>query len=162
MDLIIDITLLTFLGITALAINRIDKLFCIIMLSGIYSLLCASLFVTMDAVDVAFTEAAVGTGIATVLLLSTIGATDTRQRSAPHRPLLALLVVPVLVLVGPFLGHPIDLSFNVYELVAIIAAVVVSNLVSLDGRSDWFEGVLLIAAYVILAAGFFFEAVPSA
>ncbi|MCA1797360.1 MAG: DUF4040 domain-containing protein, partial [Geobacteraceae bacterium] len=93
MDLIIDIVLLTFLGITALAINRIDKLFCVIMLSGLYSLLCASLFVTMDAMDVAFTEAAVGTGIATVLLLSTIGATDTQQRSAPHRPLLALLVV---------------------------------------------------------------------
>ncbi|MDD2557733.1 MAG: Na(+)/H(+) antiporter subunit B [Desulfuromonadaceae bacterium] len=93
MELIIDITLLTFLGLTALAINRIDKLFCIIMLSGIYSLLCASLFVSMDAVDVAFTEAAVGTGIATVLLLSTIGATDTQQRSAPQRPLFALLVV---------------------------------------------------------------------
>ena len=72
--------------------------------------------------------------------------------------LVALLVVPVLVLVGPLLGHPIDLSFNVYELVAIITAVVVSNLVSLDGRSDWLEGVLLLAAYVILAAGFFFEA----
>ncbi len=95
MELIIDITLLTFLGLTALAINRIDKLFCVIMLSGIYSLLCASLFVTMDAVDVAFTEAAVGTGIATVLLLSTIGATATEQRSAPHRPLFALLVVCV-------------------------------------------------------------------
>jgi Ca2+:H+ antiporter len=72
--------------------------------------------------------------------------------------LFALLVVPMLVLVGPLLGHPIDLSFNVYELVAIITAVVVSNLVSLDGRSDWLEGVLLVAAYVILAAGFFFEA----
>jgi Ca2+:H+ antiporter len=74
--------------------------------------------------------------------------------------LVALLVVPVLVLVGPLIGHPIDLSFNVYELVAIITAVVVSNLVSLDGRSDWLEGVLLLAAYVILAAGFFFEASP--
>ena len=57
--------------------------------------------------------------------------------------LFALLVVPLLVLVGPLLGHPLDLSFNVYELVAIITAVVVSNLVSLDGRSDWLEGVLL-------------------
>ena len=72
--------------------------------------------------------------------------------------LFALLVVPMLVLVGPLLGHPIDLSFNVYELVAIFTAVVVSNFVSLDGRSDWLGGVLLVAAYVILAAGFFFEA----
>lgn len=71
--------------------------------------------------------------------------------------LVALLVVPVLVLVGPALGHPLDLSFNPYELVAIATAVVVSNLASLDGRSDWLEGVLLLAAYLILAAGFFFQ-----
>jgi Ca2+:H+ antiporter len=74
--------------------------------------------------------------------------------------LVALLVVPVLVLLGPWLGHPLDLSFNVYELVAVITAVVVSNLVSLDGRSDWLEGVLLLAASVILAAGFYFQATP--
>ncbi|MFN5118328.1 MAG: calcium/proton exchanger [Cyanobacteriota bacterium] len=75
--------------------------------------------------------------------------------------LVALLVVPVLVLVGPLLGHPLDLSFQVYELVAVATAVVVSNLASLDGRSDWLEGVLLLAAYVILAAGFYFQATPS-
>ena len=74
--------------------------------------------------------------------------------------LVALLVVPVLVLVGPALGHPLDLSFNPYELVAIAMAVLVSNLASLDGRSDWLEGVLLLAAYVILAAGFFFQSTP--
>jgi Ca2+:H+ antiporter len=74
--------------------------------------------------------------------------------------LVALLVVPVLVLVGPALGHPLDLSFNPSELVAIATAVVVSNLASLDGRSDWLEGVLLLAAYLILAAGFFFQ-IPS-
>lgn len=71
--------------------------------------------------------------------------------------LVALLVVPVLVLVGPLLGHPLDLSFDVYELVAVATAVLVSNLVSLDGRSDWLEGVLLLAAYLILAAGFYFQ-----
>ena len=63
--------------------------------------------------------------------------------------LVALLVVPVLVLVGPLMGHPLDLRFEIYELVAVITAVVVSNLVSLDGRSDWLEGVLLLAAYLI-------------
>lgn len=72
--------------------------------------------------------------------------------------LVALLVVPVLVLIGPLLGHPLDLSFDLYELVAVITAVLVSNLVSLDGRSDWLEGVLLLAAYLILAAGFYFQA----
>jgi Ca2+:H+ antiporter len=76
--------------------------------------------------------------------------------------LVALLVVPTLVLTGPLLGHPIDLRFNLYELVAVVMAVVVSNLVSLDGRSDWLEGVLLLASYSILAAGFFFQSTPLA
>lgn len=76
--------------------------------------------------------------------------------------LVALLVVPLLILLGPALGHPLDLSFNPFELVAIATAVVVSNLASLDGRSDWLEGVLLLAAYVILAAGFFFQSAPVA
>lgn len=74
--------------------------------------------------------------------------------------LVALLVVPLLILLGPALGHPLDLSFNPFELVAIATAVVVSNLASLDGRSDWLEGVLLLAAYVILAAGFYFQTTP--
>jgi Ca2+:H+ antiporter len=64
----------------------------------------------------------------------------------------------VLVLVGPLLGHPLDLSFDVYELVAVITAVVISNLVTLDGRSDWLEGVLLLAAYLIVATGFYSQA----
>lgn len=72
--------------------------------------------------------------------------------------LVALLVVPLLVLLGPLLGHPLDLGFAINELVAVGTAVVVSNLVTLDGRSDWLEGVLLLAAYVILAAGFYFQA----
>jgi Ca2+:H+ antiporter len=76
--------------------------------------------------------------------------------------LVALLVVPVLVLSGPLLGHPIDLRFDLYELIAIVTAVALSNLVTLDGRSDWLEGVLLLAAYVILAAGFFYAASPGA
>jgi Ca2+:H+ antiporter len=64
------------------------------------------------------------------------------------------------VLLGPLLGHPLDLSFEIYELVAVGTAVVVSNLVTLDGRSDWLEGVLLLAAYLILAAGFYFQSAP--
>ncbi|MEB3270352.1 MAG: calcium/proton exchanger [Synechococcus sp.] len=74
--------------------------------------------------------------------------------------LVALLVVPLLVLVSPLLGHPLTLSFRLYELVAVIMAVVVSNLVSLDGRSNWLEGVLLLATYGILAAGFAIQTTP--
>ena len=53
-------TLLIFMVIMALAFVAIRNLFAIVMLSGIFSLTAATLYVVMDAVDVAFTEAAVG------------------------------------------------------------------------------------------------------
>ena len=56
----VDIALLVLLGITAFNILRQKNLFAAVMMAGIYSLLSAGLFVVMDAVDVAFTEAAVG------------------------------------------------------------------------------------------------------
>ena len=62
------------LVMTALAIVRIRRLFAVAMLSGVFSLLSALLFVVLDAVDVAFTEAAVGAGISTVLMLGTLAA----------------------------------------------------------------------------------------
>jgi uncharacterized MnhB-related membrane protein len=62
--------LLSFLAITAIAVVRLRDLFAVVMLFGIFSLLSAAIFVTLDAVDVAFTEAAVGAGIATVLMLA--------------------------------------------------------------------------------------------
>ena len=61
------------------------------MLFGIYSLLSAALFVTLDAVDVAFTEAAVGAGIATILMPATLAVTSARQKAIEKRPLAALL-----------------------------------------------------------------------
>ena len=94
-DILLDITLLTFLLVMAFAIIRIHSLFAVVMLFGIFSLLSASLFVVMDAADVAFTEAAVGAGISTVLMLGTLALTRTREEKHPgkHRPLLPLLVV---------------------------------------------------------------------
>ena len=72
METFIDMALLGFLTITALAVARIRHLFAITMLFGIFSLLSAGLFVVMDAVDVAFTEAAVGAGISSILFLGTL------------------------------------------------------------------------------------------
>ncbi len=78
----------------ALAILRLRNLLAVVMLSGIYSLLSAGLFVTMDAVDVAFTEAAVGGGIATVLLLATLALTSDEEKPPETKlPILPLLVV---------------------------------------------------------------------
>ena len=81
--------------IVALAIVRMKDLFAVIMLSGIYSLLSASFFVAMDAVDVAFTEAAVGAGISTLLMLVAITMTGRSENPSRHKPVLALAVVMV-------------------------------------------------------------------
>ena len=96
-DIIINITLLAFLAITAVAIVRMTNLFAIIMLFGIFSFLSAALFVVMDAVDVAFTEAAVGAGISTVLMISTMALVKIRDEKHPsgHKPWLPLTVVIV-------------------------------------------------------------------
>jgi Ca2+:H+ antiporter len=70
--------------------------------------------------------------------------------------LVALLMAPLLVLVGQAIGQPMDLNFNPFEIVAVVIAVIVANLISLDGRSNWLEGALLLATYVILGAVFYF------
>ena len=90
---LIDIILLTFMGATAITILWLRSLFAVVMLSGIYSLLAASMFVALDAVDVAFTEAAVGAGISTVLMMATLALTGEKERSPAHMPLLSLVVV---------------------------------------------------------------------
>tara|TARA_Y100000310_G_scaffold65252_1_gene60773 strand:+ start:868 stop:1446 length:579 start_codon:yes stop_codon:yes gene_type:complete len=91
----INIVLLGMLAVTALAAIRLHDLFAVVMLFGIYSLLAAVVFVVLDAVDVAFTEAAVGVGISTVLMLATIGLAGRHEKRPAHRPLLPLLVVVV-------------------------------------------------------------------
>lgn len=68
-------------------------LLAVVMLLGIYSLLSASFFVAMDAVDVAFTEASVGAGISTLLMLVVISMTGRSEHPSRHKPLLALAVV---------------------------------------------------------------------
>ncbi len=100
-DIFINVTLLAFLAITSVAIVRMTNLFAIVMLYGIFSLLSAGLFVVMDAPDVAFTEAAVGAGISTVLMLATLALIRNQQKpyyaEAPqaHRPWLPLIVVAI-------------------------------------------------------------------
>jgi len=92
---LIDIVLLTLLATTAVGLVMVRSLFAAVMLTGIYSLLIASLFVLMDAVDVAFTEAAVGAGITTVLMLGTLALTRVlpEQSEPRHSRLLPLAVV---------------------------------------------------------------------
>lgn len=95
MDAVIDVTLLALLGITAVALLRLRNLFAVVMLSGIYSLLCAALYTSLDAVDVAFTEAAVGAGISTVLMLGTLALVGSEEKKPTRRPIIPLFVVLV-------------------------------------------------------------------
>jgi Ca2+:H+ antiporter len=69
----------------------------------------------------------------------------------------ALLVAPVLVIVSHFMGHPMNLVFdNPLELIAIAAVSFAVNAIAADGETTWFEGVLLLAVYVVLGMAFFF------
>ncbi len=68
---------------------------------------------------------------------------------------IALLIAPVLVFVSWIWGNPMNLVFNEFEVVAVIAAVVIANMISADGESHWLEGVQLIALYAMMAVVFF-------
>ena len=68
---------------------------------------------------------------------------------------IALLVGPLLVFLSLLLGHPLTLVFNTFELLALVAGVIVAVLVSADGESSWLEGVALVGVYLILGFSFF-------
>ena len=84
---------------------RLKDLFAVVMLAGIYSLLSASLFLTLDAVDVAFTEASVGAGISTLLMLASLKLVGRYEQPKRYKPALALgvvLVTGALLIYGTF------------------------------------------------------------
>ncbi len=93
---LIDIILLVFLVAITFVIFRLRDLFAAVMLTGFFSLLSATLYTVMDAVDVAFTEAAVGAGVSTVLMLRTLALTSTRADHRHNRP----AVIPLLAVVA--------------------------------------------------------------
>ena len=113
MTVVFGIFLLTLLVITALGIVRSRNLFTGVMLSGIFSLLMAANFFILDAADVALTEAAVGAGISTVLLLGALALVPPRERREHGGRWLAVGVVTLTTLVviyasfdKPRLGDP--------------------------------------------------------
>jgi Ca2+:H+ antiporter len=68
---------------------------------------------------------------------------------------IALFVAPLLVILSFFFGdHPMALVFNGFELAAVVLAVLIANRVTVEGRSNWFEGVQLLCVYVIIALAF--------
>ncbi|KAJ3025123.1 UNVERIFIED_CONTAM: hypothetical protein HDU68_007435 [Siphonaria sp. JEL0065] len=69
---------------------------------------------------------------------------------------IALLVAPILVLIGWIMGKPLTLDFEMFETAVLFVSIfVVSSLIS-DGRTHWLEGWMLLASYVIVAVAFYF------
>ncbi len=103
-----NLVLLAMLAITAWRIILLKDLFAVVMLFGIYSFLSALIFVNLDAVDVAFTEASVGAGISTVLMLGTLSLTGRKEKKSNRRSSPALLVV--LVTGGALVYGTLDMT----------------------------------------------------
>lgn len=108
----IEAILFLFLLATAVTVARLRDLFAAAMLTGIFSLISAGLFTLLDAVDVAFTEAAVGAGISTVLILSTLSLTANLEDQQKFRwmPVLVVTMVGAALIYGtldmPHYGDP--------------------------------------------------------
>ncbi len=81
---VVSIALMAMITATAMIISRLRGLYGAAMVAALFSLLTASLFVLMDAVDVAFTEAAVGVGVSTVLVLTVLALTHSRETVTPR------------------------------------------------------------------------------
>ena len=84
-------------------------------------------------------------GKPSLVLAATVGSTIQ----------LVLLVAPLLVFTGRLLGVPMDLAFTGFEVVAIVLATLVTRELIGEGKSNWFEGCLLLGVYAILAIGFY-------
>ncbi len=69
---------------------------------------------------------------------------------------IALFVAPVLVIAGHWMGKPLSLEFTILEVVAVMLSVSAVSLLIHDGRTNWFEGLQLLAIYTILAIAFYF------
>ena len=89
MSSVIDFVLLALLVFTAIRIARLRGLFSAAILAGIYSLLGACWMSVLDQPDVAFTEASVGAGISTVLILVTLSLTTSEEKQPERAPRLS-------------------------------------------------------------------------
>ncbi|NEP19325.1 MAG: cation transporter, partial [Leptolyngbya sp. SIO4C1] len=56
-----------------------------------------------------------------------------------------------------YLGQPMDLDFNNFQLISVVVAILIANSISSDGKSNWLEGTLLLATYTIIGLAFYFH-----
>ena len=69
---------------------------------------------------------------------------------------IALFVTPILVLLSFPMGHPLDLVFSTFELMSVVLAVAIVAYLVLNGETNWFEGVQLLALYAMIAVAIHF------
>jgi multicomponent Na+:H+ antiporter subunit B len=100
--------LLVLMAVAVLALALTRNLFAVVVLSGVYSFLMATAFMALDAVDVAMTEASVGAGVSTVLLLGALHLCKSEEAKPTHRPWLplALSVATAVLLIYGATGLP--------------------------------------------------------
>ena len=70
--------------------------------------------------------------------------------------LVALLIAPALIIIGSLIGQPMNLDFTAFEVIALIFSVIIVNLVNMDAKSNWLEGVLLLGMFSIFGAAFYY------
>ena len=92
----INIFLVTMMVVIAVMVLRTRRLFAAIVMTGAYSLISAAMFVNLDAVDVAFTEAAVGAGISTVLLLAAMARLPAEEKPVKRNQIGPIIIVAIV------------------------------------------------------------------
>ena len=92
----INIFLVTMMVVIAVMVLRTRRLFAAIVMTGAYSLISAAMFVNLDAVDVAFTEAAVGAGISTVLLLAAMARLPAEEKPVKRNQIGPMIIVAIV------------------------------------------------------------------
>jgi len=132
--------LLTLMAAITIGIVRIRNLFGVVVLSGIYSFLMATVMIVLDAVDVSMTEAAIGAGISTVLMLGALHLTKTFESDPIHSQIPALLIAIVVASIlvfgtmdlPPFgeAGNPVHVNVANYYLENSMAQTKVPNVVT--------------------------------
>jgi Ca2+:H+ antiporter len=66
------------------------------------------------------------------------------------------MVTPLICLIGWIMGKPMSLDFHVFETVCLFMSIIIVNYLIQDGKSNWLEGCMLLASYLIIAVAFFF------
>lgn len=112
-EVFVIMVLLTLLAAVTVAIIRQRNLFSAVILASIYSFLMASVMIALDAVDVAMTEASVGAGVSTVILLATLHLTKSVEYPPVRRaaiPLFVCLVVGGALIWGSIALPPFGIA----------------------------------------------------